>query len=119
MKTHSTDDVLAKRLAQTLNQQAQQDNQALDKMLEQVILQTRAKHSNIIFDVKHWSRSVWVGMGSFAIAASFTMVMIVPQYFTQDDSALVVASINHPNVDPQFLEDFDLVATLGDESNDQ
>ncbi len=117
MNTHTTDDVLAKRLAQTLEQQAQQDNPALDHMLEQVILQTRVKPTNILFDVKHWSKSVWVGMGSFAIAASFTMVMIVPQYFTQDDAALVVASVNHPNVDPQFLEDFELVATLGDESN--
>jgi hypothetical protein len=112
-----TDDALAKRLAQTLDQQAQQDNPSLDNMLEQVILQARVKPANTFFDIKHWSASAWVGMGSFAIAASLAMVMIVPSYFAQDDAALVVAAVNHPNVDPQFLEDFELVATLGDESS--
>lgn len=103
--------VLASTLRETLNRAAERHDPLLDAALAATRAQALAPHR------PRWSQA-WLLAGGLALAASVAVVVILPDFRTPASSSVSVVELAAmPPVDPQLLEDMDLLLALGEHSN--
>ena len=107
---NGTDDKIVTRICQTLDREAQVVDQPFEQRLNQVVAAHRHRY---MLPVSR--KSLLVTSGSFALAASLAAFLLMPPLFSSHspDAETVIAT--QAVVDPQFVEDLDMLDTLGDE----
>ena len=119
MNTHPSDHELIVQLRQTLDTATHQPNN-FDEVLSKLgkkAAQTRQQKLRHAFTKK---TKGWV-MGGVVVAASLTMT-VLPNIFTNSQQqAAITASqtlnnLTVANVDPQLLEEIEMVSALGDDN---
>jgi hypothetical protein len=106
------DRALAHALRETLNRAASQH----DPLLDAALAATRAQ----ALSESHRSRrtQAWWLAGGLAVAASVAVIMVLPGLKVPVSSSVSVVDLAAaPPVDPQMLEDMDMLLALGEESN--
>lgn len=101
---------LARTLRDTLERAANQH----DPMLDAALAATRAQ---ALSQTRHSRRTqAWWLAGGLAVAASVAVVVVVPGLKTPASSSVSVVNLAAaPPVDPQMLEDMDLLLALGED----
>jgi hypothetical protein len=109
MNPSEPDDRLARRVADTLDRQARQTDPELESRLESVLLRPeRPKHR------RH--ATGWWAMGGMALAAGLSALLWLPASLpTSVPPTPVQAQTSTPSVEPEFLEDMELIAALGED----
>lgn len=103
--------VLASTLRETLDRAAARH----DPMLDAALAATRAQALSP--RRPRWTQT-WLLAGGFALAASVAVVVILPGVREPASSSVSVVDLAAmPPVDPQLLEDMDLLLALGEQSN--
>lgn len=106
MNPSEPDDRLARRVADTLDRQARQTEPELESRLESVF--RRPAHP------RH--AAGWWAMGGLALAAGLSALLWLPASLpTSTPPAPVQAQTSTPSVEPEFLEDMELIAALGED----
>lgn len=106
------DQVLASTLRETLNRAAERH----DPMLDAALAATRTQALSGTGQ-RRWTQA-WLLAGGFALAASVAVVVVLPNMRTPASSSVSVVNLAAmPSVDPQLLEDMDLLLALGEETN--
>lgn len=109
MNPSEPDDRLARRVADTLDRQAKQADPELDSRLETVFQRTsrpsQPRHA-----------AGWWAMGGLALAAGLSALLWLPASLpTSVPPTPVQAQTTTPSVEPEFLEDMELIAALGED----
>jgi len=102
---------LASTLRETLNRAAEQHDPMLDAALAATRAQALASH-------RLRRPQAWLLAGGIAVATSVAVLVILPNFRAPaSPSVSVVDLAAMPPVDPQLLEDMDLLLALGEHSN--
>lgn len=106
------DKVLASTLRETLERAAGRH----DPMLDAALTATRAQ---ALSKTRHSRRAqAWWLAGGLAIAASVAVVVVLPGLKAPASTSVSVVNLAAaPPVDPQMLEDMDLLLALGEDPN--
>lgn len=124
MNTNNTQDVnndkLINHVCHSLEQQSQQAHD-FDLTLTQLAAQAQHARQHRLQQKKQHQHWFWF-VGSMAMAASVAVFSFLPMHSILPNSthqASVVVANNQatsPSVDPQFLEDIDMLMVLGDDT---
>ncbi len=109
MNPSEPDGRLARRVADTLSRQAKQADPELDSRLESVFQRTSRPS-------RPRQAAGWWAMGGLALAAGLSALLWLPASLpTSVPPAPVQAQTSTPSVEPEFLEDMELIAALGED----
>ncbi len=109
MNPTSDDDILLARVRRALDTEADRRDVEFEQRLSEVI----AAHHRRRFPVSR--RSVLMTTGGLALAASLASFFLLPQLFDNTSNDAETAVLVQPGIDPQFLDDMDMVNTLGED----
>lgn len=117
-KQHIDDTTLAAQVCHSLQQQSQQASD-FDNTLNLLAQQAKQARINALnTHSSHKKQWLWLG-GSLAMAACVAMITLTPLNPNNAVAPTHYAAIQEstvPSVDPQFLEDMDMLMALGEES---
>lgn len=103
------------RLAEAVRDTLQRTAECHDPLLDAALAATRAQA--LAPQRPRWTRA-WLLAGGVALAASVAVVMVLPGLRAPAPSSVSVVELAAmPPVDPQLLEDMDLLLALGEHSN--
>ncbi|HRH91016.1 MAG: hypothetical protein U1E99_01040 [Agitococcus sp.] len=114
--SHDTrkDEMMVAHICQSLDQHSQQAHEFDDKLqlLAEQAQRQRQQHLQNRQQQQKW----WYLGGSLAIAATVTMVIFSPKLIQQSTHSQQTKAVAiHTSVDPQLLEDMDMLMVLGEE----
>ena len=116
MNNHESyqDKIMVKQVCQSLDVYSQQAHE-FDATLQQ--LAEQAQHQRkLSLETKHKHKRWWYLSGSLAIAATVTIIILSPKLIEKSTQAPIAAnSVVSASVDPQLLEDMDMLMVLGEE----
>jgi ferric-dicitrate binding protein FerR (iron transport regulator) len=108
MSDHPSDDDLIRQCRSTLEQAAQAPDAELDARIRQVLAARPVAQR----------RHRWAA-GGLALAAGLAAVLWLPALITGvPETSPQVAQAPEPTVDPEFLEDLELLAVMGDDPHE-
>lgn len=108
MSDHPRDDDLIRQCRSTLEQAAQAPDAELDARIRQVLAARPVAQR----------RHRWAA-GGLALAAGLAAVLWLPALLTGvPETPPQVAQAPEPTVDPEFLEDMELLAVMGDDPHE-
>lgn len=111
MNSPLRDDPLVRKVIETLDQQAAAPDAELDRRVHEAL---RGRHAPVITRY----RGRWA-MGGLALAAGISaLLMLPPSIFPWRPAPAPVVHNQPPTVDPEFLDDMELIATLGEEPDE-
>lgn len=111
MNSPLREDPLVRQVIETLDQQAAMPDADLDRRVN-AVLQDRP----VSGFVNHRGR--WA-MGGLALAAGISALLMLPApMLTSHPAPAAVAHNQPPTVDPEFLDDMELLAALGEEPDE-
>lgn len=108
-RRRDNDDLLATRISQTLERQAQHPDPELDARLRAVLQAPRHPYSGWL----EWTRQARWALPGLALAAGLATFVILPS--PVHEAANDVTAV-HPTEDPQFIEDIDMLSAIGEDS---
>jgi hypothetical protein len=111
MNSPLREDPLVHRVIETLEQQAAMPDAELDRRVNAML-----QHRPVSAFAKHWGR--WA-MGGLALAAGISALLMLPApILPWHPAPAAVAHNQPPTVDPEFLDDMELLATLGEDPDE-
>ncbi|HEX5276932.1 MAG TPA: hypothetical protein VFW42_04605 [Fluviicoccus sp.] len=111
MNSPLRDDPLVRKVIETLDQQAAAPDAELDRRVHEAL---RGRHAPVIAQY----RGRWA-MGGLALAAGVSvLLMLPPSILPWRPAPTPVVHIQPPTVDPEFLDDMELIATLGEDPDE-
>lgn len=111
---HDKDQMMVAHICQTLDQQCQQAHR-FDTQLEILAEQAQQQRQQALANHHRQAKKWWYVGGSLAIAASLMLVVLSPQQLQQVNQVQTQENIVlHVPVEPQLLEDMDMLLALGD-----
>jgi hypothetical protein len=117
MNTRDPDDKLVSQLRQSLDQCARQTDSDFEARLDalaQQAGQTRRQR------LSAHPKTLGLALIGFALAAGLAVVSIVPSALIKPapQATVVTPAATVPSVDPEFLEDMDMLIALGEDNHD-
>lgn len=118
MSSRDPDDKLVEQLRQTLDQCARQNDDAFDARLETLAQHARQTRQHRLA-IK--PKTLGLMLLGFSLAAGVAVIAIIPGVLMTPASTQISPQAplpEPPAIDPQFLEDMDMLTVLGEDSHE-